>query len=127
MMGGDAPRRWRVTINVLIFVTTISFILAGLALSWRFSESNTLKARQRTFNAEIANVQKQDCLEIEKLKKGFRVQAIKQFNQLDQTLALLNLKKTPAIVRRATQDRDQTLHTYKAKGCPRPVTPQEAK
>lgn len=71
----------------------------------------------------INNLNKHDCLEIENLKQGFREDAIRDYNRLNETLRLLKLERTPQIEKRALADRDRKLKKYAAKSCPREEIP----
>lgn len=59
------------------------------------------------------------CTEIEALKTLQRQQALERFRNLDRDLELLNLVRTPPIVRAATENRDKVLQRFKARdgGC----------
>lgn len=107
-------------------VLIVVFLLANAGVTaWaiysRFEQTNQGRVVQHSLNQRFAAVTLADCLEIEKLKTNVRQQAIEDYANLDSTLALLNLKKTPAIVKRATSDRDHKLKVYAAEACPRPV------
>lgn len=107
-------------------ILIVTFLLgnAGVtawALYARFEQTNQRRVVQHNFNTEIKAVQLADCLEIEKLKAAQRDRAREDFAKLDETLVLLHLKKTKAIVERATADRDALLRRYARVACPRPV------
>lgn len=112
--------RTRLIGAVIVFVT-LNAVVTAWALYARFSETNSRRATQIALNHRFAAVTQVDCLEIEKLKTNVRQTAIDNFNKLDATLALLHIKKTPAIVARAREDRDHALKAYAAEACPRPV------
>jgi predicted negative regulator of RcsB-dependent stress response len=73
--------------------------------------------RVKTLN----DINKKQCNEIEALKNQFRIDAIEDFENLDETLRLLNISKTEAIVKRAMDERDQVLDRFKAGTCPREI------
>lgn len=120
----------RVTKRAIVFLAlVIAFSLAAssYALYERFSSADVVRTQlereqrqQELFNARIREVSLNYCLEIEALKKSNRDRALEAYRNLDQTLELLNLERTPAIEERAKQDRDTALRRFAAKPCPRP-------
>lgn len=59
------------------------------------------------------------CREIENLKDGFRLQAVRQYRMLPQTLKLLHIRDNGDIRRAALEDKADTLRRYAARkdGC----------
>ena len=112
----------------LALVIAFSLAASGYALYDRFATADErralmeLEARQQAaFNERIRVVSLDYCLEIESLKKANRDRALESYRNLDQTLELLQLEKTPAIVKRAKHDRDTALRRFSAESCPRPA------
>lgn len=113
----------RVTKGAIIFLTVViafSFAASGYALYERFESADDRRLQQASFNERIREVSLDYCLEIETLKKSNRDRALEFYRNLDQTLELLGLERTPAIVARAKKDRDTALRRYAARPCPRP-------
>ena len=113
-------RRIVLTLAIMLYLLSNAGVTAW-ALYSRFESTNQRRVVQRKTNIEIKKVQLDDCLEIEKLKTAQRQRALDDFAKLDETLALLHLKKTKAIVARATADRDSILKRYARDACPRKV------
>lgn len=107
-------------IIIVVFLLTNAAITAW-ALYARFSATNGHRAAQASLNARFALVTKLDCLEIEKLKTGFRIQAIANEKNLDRNAKLLGIKVTPALRRQEHIDTEKTLRTYARQTCPRPA------
>lgn len=57
------------------------------------------------------------CREVEVLKNAERQRAIDSYNNLDQTLKLLKLKRTPEIEQRALNDRNTALKRFASENC----------
>lgn len=115
----------------LALVIAFSLAASGYALYDRFTTADTRRtqleiaaAQQERFNKRIREVSLDYCLEIEQLKKSSRDRALETYRNLDQTLELLQLEKTPAIVERAKSDRDTALRRFAAEPCPRPQPPR---
>jgi hypothetical protein len=84
--------------------------LVALAL-WQARENRAeLEARS------LAN-----CREIEQIKEGARMAAWRDFNNLNMTLRLLKIEKTPEIVDAAKATRDRRLAQYRREPCPRKI------
>ena len=73
-----------------------------IALVYESSKRNELRAQVRVAF----------CEEIELLKKGFRDEAIEDYNSLGRTLRLLGIERTAEIEELARQNRDETLGQY---------------
>lgn len=113
----------RVTKRAIVFLAlVIAFSLAAssYALYDRFATGSERATAQQIFDERIRQVSFDYCQEIEALKKSNRDRALEAYRNLDQTLELLNLERTPAIEERAKQDRDTALRRFAAKPCPRP-------
>lgn len=66
----------------------------------------------RQNDAVRAEVRISFCEQIEQLKAGFREKAIEDYQNLDRTLRLLKLERTPAIEREAIENRDEKLAQF---------------
>lgn len=114
----------QVTKGAIIFlalVITFSLAASGYALYDRFARADERRIAQEVFNERIRHVSFDYCTEIESLKKANRDKALESYRNLDETLELLGLERTPAIVARAKRDRDTALRRFSAKPCPRPA------
>lgn len=105
----------------LALVIAFSLAASGYALYDRFARADERRIAQELFNERIRHVSFDYCTEIESLKKANRDRAIEAYRNLDQTLELLQLEKTPAIVERAKRDRDTALRRFAEAPCPRPA------
>lgn len=122
-----SQRGTKITKSAIVFfalVVAFSLAASSYALYERFSSTNEIRAQQMSFNERIRQVSLDYCREIEALKKANRDRALDSYRNLDQTLELLELERTPAIVARAKKDRDTALRRYAEKPCPRPPTTQ---
>ena len=108
-------------IGFLALVIAFSLAASSYALYDRFSVGTERATAQQVFNERIRQVAFEYCQEIEKLKKANRDKALESYRNLDATLELLTLKRTPAIVARAKNDRDTALRRFAAEPCPRPA------
>lgn len=99
---------------LLVFVGVVSF------MGYEFKEVRDLAQSHEAVLKENARIRadlvrgfeaanQRLCEGQELLKQQNREQAIKDFNRLEETLDLLGLELTPAILERATRDRDHTL------------------
>lgn len=118
----------KASIVFLTLVIAFSLAASGYALYDRFTQADDTRAalerearQQSAFNLRIREVSLEYCTEIEKLKKAQRDRALESYRNLDQTLELLQLERTPAIVARAKKDRDTALRRFHAEPCPRPT------
>jgi hypothetical protein len=91
-------------------------LVAGILVSLLSIEA----ARRERVN-QINRVNFGVCSELENLKRAERQDALERFAQLDETLKLLGIKKTPMIVDRAEADRDRALERFKEKPCPEEI------
>lgn len=128
---------WTVVVVSAIIVSVLAYQLnqvrvlsedtrdLGRANLARIKESNSVRvdlvSAFRRSNQSL-------CVEIEKLKQGFRIQAFENYNNLPKTAKLLNLELTPELRQAALESRNKQLNKYKAKpgGCPlvpKPVKP----
>lgn len=110
-----------ILVAIAALLVMVSFLASGWALYGRLKEADDRRAQQASFNQRIREVSLNYCNEIEALKKANRDKAIEAYNNLDQTLRLLKLKKTPEIVRVAKEQRDRTLRSFAPDPCPRPA------
>ncbi len=80
-----------------------------------------LEKGQRAFRkarvVQTADTDKRICLEVEKVKTQLRLNALKSFAELDQTLRILKVTKTGEIVDIATRNRDLALRRFEAINC----------
>lgn len=104
----------------LALVIAFSLVASGYALYDRFASADERRTAQEFFNERIRQVSFDYCTEIESLKKANRDRALEAYRNLDQTLVLLELERTTAIVERAKGDRDRALRRFAADPCPRP-------
>lgn len=114
----------------LALVIAFSLAASGYALYDRFNATNVLRTQleieartQASFNERIREVSLEYCTEIERLKKANRDRALEAYRNLNETLRLLELERTPAIVARAKRDRDAALRRFSGEPCPRPPLP----
>lgn len=108
-------------IAFLALVIAFSLAASSYALYDRFATGSEWVTQLQIFHERIRQVSFDYCQEIEALKKSNRDKALESYRKLDQTLELLQLEKTPAIVTRAKHDRDTALRRFSAKPCPRPA------
>ena len=92
--------------------TAALYVALGGFMVYAVNRAND--ADQRLERETLAN-----CKEIEDGKKLNREQAIKTYKDLDQTLRILKLEKTPEIVKLARENRDKLLKRFAALPCPR--------
>ncbi len=109
----------------LAYFAAVAFVLlsgiTGWALYGRFEQTNSKRSAQHALNVRFAEVTRADCLEIERLKKNVRDQAIANLNNLQRNAKLLGIDLTPALRRQEAIDTEHTLRTYAAEPCPRPT------
>lgn len=111
----------RVKITAFISLSLLLLILVAIAggLYGRFSQTNERRMTQAAFNAKLTAVATDDCLEIEKLKKNQRDIAIQNYENLNATLKLLSIRRTPAIVEAAKKAKREALVRFAPAACPR--------
>ena len=97
-----------------VIAAFIFVFLAFLVVAFVLQRGRSENASNISRNTEVLVAQ---CREIEAIKKLFRDAAVEDFSKLDDTLKLLKLAKTPAIVARATSDRDDALLRFRARSC----------
>ncbi len=90
----------------LAFVACCSALALALALIWR--AEHTYRYQQ---------LAKDNCAQIEALKTQVREEAIEDYANLDRTLRLLKIARTPEIERVAQEQRDKKLNRFRAKPC----------
>lgn len=140
----DSERRMVLTVIGVAVIALIPSVI-GIGLVWHQSKANHRAAVQnkrliRQLNEQTVRLdkivteqlaaraesrrrfQQSDlfvCREVEKLKKAQRDQALESFSKLDQTLKLLGVRQTPAIVEVARENRDRQLMRFAARkgGC----------
>lgn len=86
----------------------------------RLQRSEEAQARDRQFNRKkFRTVDIVLCREVEALKGRERQQAIEGYKNLDRTLRLLRIERSPEIVAVARENRDRVLRRFKARegGC----------
>lgn len=71
------------------------------------------------FNLADVNASYLNCLEIEEVKEFIRLEAEDDYANLDQTLELLGLERTPQIEERALSDLERTVSKFEADNCKR--------
>lgn len=127
VVRGRGARMAKGAIIFLAFVISFSLAASGYALYYRFVDTDARRAlleaqaqQQALFNQRVRDVSFGYCTEIELLKKANRDRAVEDYRRLDQTLELLKLERTPAIVERAKKDRDTALRRFAPNSCPRP-------
>ena len=115
----------------LLSKTSVSGVLVALALLLSLltvggsvlyiSKANDQRLLEnRAARVDIINQANLEmCLEIENLKRAQREEAIKQFRDLDENLALLKIERTPKIVELATKTFNEKLVRFAAEPCPR--------
>lgn len=116
-------RRTYVALFLAAWAVAVSLLVSGVVIVERFSDTNQRRARQAQINAQLRQVAKQDCLEIESLKKIQRDNAIDNYRKLDRNGRLLHITITPELRRTAREERDATLRKFAPEPCPRPVPP----
>ena len=115
---------WAWLLGIAAMVTALALSLAGWAFFSRFEQTNDRRAQQQNFNQRVREVSLDYCKEIELLKQGFREDAQEARDNLDRNLKLLNIEKTPEIVRVANDTLDDKLNRYQRVSCPRPPNPK---
>jgi hypothetical protein len=85
-----------------VYVTAAFMVLSSIALSI----SLYMGANDR---AELADVARRNCLQIEELKSEFRREAIHNFEQFDRNTELLGIDPSPELRTVAEQERDRTI------------------
>ena len=89
-----------------------AYVILALGVAGSFAYTST----ERTHIKKEALIA---CLDNEKQNDHLRDEAREDYARLDETLELLGIKKTPAIERRARQNRDETLRRFRERKCPR--------
>lgn len=84
------------------------------------ADAETERARKERV-AMLNEINKQQCDEIEKLKKDARDLARKNWLQLDENGELLGIEITPALRAKAKEDYLDTLRRHKPGTCPRQI------
>ena len=86
-----------------------------VVLVWQITETRHLAVehREQRYEARL-----ELCVEVEQLKAARRADARESFRRLDETLMLLGVETTPQIVRRARDNRDETLEQFRQRGAP---------
>lgn len=84
----------------------VAMVLLTLAFIWRAEDQARLE------EGRYAN-----CVAIEELKAHERAEAWDRWRNLDRTLRLLGLERTPAIEAAAREQRDNTLRRFAASEC----------
>lgn len=113
---------------VALIPALIGIYLVDKEAEERTAENRTLIARLEKAEreqAEAADARRADftradvlvCRAVEKLKAGERARAQESYRRLDETLALLGIRRTPAIEERALQDLDRSLRRYRSTNC----------
>lgn len=116
----QGTRMTRGAIGFLGLVIAFALAASSYALYELFESADDRRLQQASFNERIRHVSLEYCTEIERLKKANRDKALETYRNLNETLKLLELERTPAIVTRAKHDRDVALRRFVAKPCPRP-------
>lgn len=114
-------RRTRVALFLSAWAVAVSFTVAGWSLIQRFSDTNEKRAAQIAQTARIEAIAYHECLDIEKLKKIQRDDALKNYRQLDRNGKLLGIKITPELRKAAKEDRDDKLRKFAPKDCHNPL------
>lgn len=94
----------------------VGYLILAFAVAGAFAHTeNERKHRVAALNF----VNTAQCKEIEALKYQFRIDAIEDYNRLEETLRLLKLERTPEIEERARRDKDTVLKRFQQGTCPR--------
>jgi len=90
----------------LAIAVVFSVVAIVTAAIWRQQDQN-----------QLGDVATMNCLEIEKLKTEFRAEALENYANLDRTLRVLDIERTPEIEAVAQRQRDRKLARFAPREC----------
>lgn len=96
--------------NILLVAASVLVTLAlasvGVALAWGANDQ-----------AELAQVARTNCMQIEALKTQFRNQAVQSYRHLEQNARILGIEVTPELRQEAQRGRDEALRRFARSEC----------
>ena len=98
--------RRSVPLLIAAVVASIAMIALGLAFAWRAADQ-----------ARLEEGRHDNCLAIETIKEALRSDALASYRNLDRSLGILGIAKTPEIVAASKASRDERLARFAAKEC----------
>lgn len=89
--------------GIFVIATTVAL---AISLAWGADDQ-----------AELAKVARENCLQIEELKREQRAEAILSYRHLARSLRLLGVEVTPEIREASRMMRDRRLRRFEAHDC----------